>query len=47
LGQLGFHDFAGVAIIHVTGGCAGLCGTIILGERYGKDKDRKAKEKHN
>jgi hypothetical protein len=25
------------------GGTAGLCGAAILGERYGKDKDREAR----
>ena len=38
--QLGFHDFAGAATIFVAGGCAGCCGSKILGERYGKDKER-------
>lgn len=38
LAQCGFHDFAGATSVHLVGGCAGLCGAIILGERYGKDK---------
>lgn len=44
LAQHGFHDFAGVTTIHLVGGTAGFCGAWILGERYGKDKDRKVKE---
>jgi len=28
----------------LVGGCAGFCGAAILGERYGKDKDRKARQ---
>jgi Amt family ammonium transporter len=47
LTQMGFHDFAGVSTIHMVGGCAGLVGASILGERYGKDKDRKARLLHN
>lgn len=43
LEQKGFHDFAGAATINIVGGCAGLCGAYVLGERYGKDKDRKSK----
>jgi len=34
--QLGFHDFAGGAAVHIVGGMIGLIGTIIIGPR----KDR-------
>ena len=40
LNELGYHDFAGTSTVFMVGGVAGLCGTILLGERYGKDKDR-------
>jgi hypothetical protein len=31
----------------LVGGTGGLCGAIILGERYGKDKARKEREENN
>ncbi len=36
LAKLGFADFAGSTVVHATGGCAALIGTIMLGPRTGK-----------
>ncbi len=40
--DLGYYDFAGTSTVFMVGGAAGLVGTYLLGERYGKDKVRKA-----
>jgi len=37
----GFHDFSGSGVVHMTGGLAGFWGALFLGERYGKDRNRK------
>eukprot|EP00438_Fugacium_kawagutii_P030651 Skav221857 [mRNA] locus=scaffold1175:124034:145397:+ [translate_table: standard] len=44
---VGFMDFAGSGIVHLTGGAAGLAGTIILGPRKGRFKKPEEFEPHN
>lgn len=36
LSQLGFHDFAGSAVVHGIGGAVGLAGIMVLGARHGR-----------
>ncbi len=36
LQQAGFHDFAGGAVVHMTGGMVALAGALVLGPRFGK-----------
>ncbi|WP_197424685.1 ammonium transporter [Natronomonas sp. CBA1123] len=39
LAQLGFQDFAGAAVVHMTGGVCGLTAAYVLGPRLGKYND--------
>jgi Amt family ammonium transporter len=36
LNKMGFHDYAGSCVVHLTGGISGLIGTIVIGPRHGK-----------
>jgi len=50
LSELGFHDFAGSAIVHSVGGVLALIGAIALGPRrgkYGRDGKSRAIPGHN
>ena len=43
LSKIGFHDFAGSAVVHSVGGWLALTGAATVGPRIGKYKDGKAK----
>ena len=50
LGDMGFHDFAGSAIVHSVGGVLAFIGALALGPRrgkYGKDGKSRAIPGHN
>ena len=40
-------DFAGSGVVHLTGGAAGLAGTIVLGPRKGRFENPEEFEAHN
>jgi ammonia channel protein AmtB len=40
----GYHDYAGSSCVHLVGGTCAFWGSMILGERYGKAKDREIKK---
>eukprot|EP00434_Breviolum_minutum_P036556 symbB.v1.2.032390.t1/scaffold3856.1/size95938/8 len=45
--DVGYMDFAGSGVVHLTGGVAGLMGTIILGPRKGRFENPEEFEIHN
>eukprot|EP00435_Cladocopium_sp_Y103_P032994 s2492_g8.t1 len=47
LWDVGYMDFAGSGIVHLTGGAAGLAGTVVLGPRKGRFEHPEEFEAHN
>jgi len=45
--DVGYMDFAGSGIVHLSGGVAGLAGTIVLGPRKGRFENPEEFECHN
>ena len=45
--DVGYMDFAGSGVVHLTGGVAGLAGTIVLGPRKGRFVNPEEFEPHN
>jgi len=46
-GNIGYMDFAGSGIVHLTGGASALAGTIVLGPRKGRWDEPENFEPHN
>ncbi|CAJ1393440.1 unnamed protein product [Effrenium voratum] len=45
--DVGYMDFAGSGVVHLTGGVAGLAGTVVLGPRKGRFVNPEDFEPHN